>query len=334
MKTRFLLLSLLVCLTIGIKAILAQDTTLPPYRIQVFVDSAFVRAAPASDAKPVASIFEGEVLEAIGRNLNGKWFEVRRSGRATNLGWVSDEFVSNNFTIELLPLTDFNTGMIGSEVITESEFGVFVLQQSVLRDGPLLEASRLGTVPYGVTVPVIERNADASWIYVNYLGSVGWISGFNVRSSSYNLLNIPEGVNLPPPLAADLDIIPPELQFAQAARLRDYLNIQLDMALNLQSFWWSVYTGDILPCNPPAEITEYQYNIEDVRQLPELKRIVPRLDTGVESLNASIATLQICGALEVDDVISARNAAINAKIIFQAGIGRLDDVEVNVIGDR
>lgn len=334
MKTRFLLLSLLVCLTLGIPVAFAQDKPLPPYRIQVFVDSAFVRAVPASDAQPVASIFEGEVLEAVGRNLNGKWFEVRRPGRATNLGWISDEFVSNNFTIELLPLTDFTTGMVGSEVITESEFGVFVLQQSVLRDGPLLEGGHLGTVPYGVTLPVIERNADASWIKINYLGSVGWISGFNVRSSSYNLLNIPEGANLPPPLAADLSIIPPELQLAQAARLRDYLNVQLMMALNLQSFWWSVYTGDILPCNPPAEITEYVYNIEDVRQLPELKRIVPRLDTGVESLNASIATLQICGALEVTDVISARNAAINAKVIFQAGIGRLDDVEVNVIGDR
>ena len=86
--------------------------------------------------------------------------------------------------------------------------------------------------------------------------------------------------------------------------------------------------------NPPAAITDYQYNIEDVRQLPELKRIVPRLDSAVESLNASIATLQICGALESKDVISARNAAINAKVIFQAGMDNLDNVEINVIGNR
>ena len=330
-KTRLVILIWISCLMMIVTADAQDVSTLPPYRIQVFVDSAFVRATPSADAKPVASIFEGNILEAVGRNLDGRWFEVRRPGRATNLGWVSDEFVSKNFTIELLPLTDSTTGIIGSESIADTGYGVFVQQESTLRDGPLLEAGRLGVVPYGVTVPVIERNADASWLHINYLGNVGWISGFNVRISAYNLLEIPEGLNLPAPLAANLTIIPPELQFAQAARLRTYLDTQLAMAVNLESFWWSVYRREVMPCDPPAAITEYQYNIEDVRELPELNRIVPRLDTGVESLNTSIDTLQICGALDRDDVISARNAAINAKVLFQAGLGNLDNLEKNII---
>jgi hypothetical protein len=331
MKIRLIILISISCLTMVITAA-AQDThALPPYRIQVFVDSAFVRDAPSADATPVASVFEGNILEAVGRNADGRWFEVRRPGRMTNLGWVSDEFVSKNFTIELLPLTDLTTGVTGASAIPDTGFGVFVQQESTLRDGPLLEAARLGIVPYGVTVPVIERNADASWVHINYLGNVGWISGFNVRISAFNLLEIPEGLNLPAPLSANLPIIPPELQFAQAAHLRAYLDVQLAMAVNLESFWWSVYLREVMPCDPPSAITEYQYNINDVRELPELKRIVPRLDTGVESLNASIATLQICGALEGKDVISARNAATNAKVIFQAGLGNLDNLEENII---
>jgi hypothetical protein len=331
MKTRIFFL-LLMTGFFAIAQAAAQDITgLPPYRIQVFIDSAFVRAAPNTEAQPVASIFEGDVLEAIGRNADGHWFEVRRPGRATNLGWVSDEFVSKNFTIELLPLTDFTTGVTGVDAIVVADYGVFVQQQSALRDGPSLEAARLGTVPYGVTVPVIERNQDASWLHINYLGSVGWISGFNVRTSAYNILDVPEGENLPPPLAVNLPIIPPELQFAQAARLREYLDEQVAIATSLEAFWWAVYLREIMPCNPPAEIANYVYDINDVRELPELKRIVPRLDTGVENLNASIAVLQICGALEVEDVVVARNAAINAKVIFVAGVGRLDDLEQNII---
>lgn len=330
-KPRLIVLIFSLLMTVFMTAAAQDEIALPPYRIQVFVDSAFVRAAPSADAKPVASIFEGNILEAVGRNVDGHWFEVRRPGHANNLGWVSDEFVSKNFTIELLPLSDSVTGVTGATTIVDSGYGVFVQQESTLRDGPLLEGGRLGVVPYGVIVPVIERNADASWLHINYLGNVGWISGFNVRISAYNLLEIPEGKNLPAPLAANLPIIPPELQFAQAARLREYLNIQVEMAVNLESFWEAVYQREIMPCNPPAEITEYQYDIEDVRELPELKRIVPRLDTGVASLNTSIATLQICGALEGEDVISARNAATNAKIIFQTGLDNLDNLEANII---
>src|SRR5262245_37450540 len=183
-RPRLTVLIFSLLMTVFMTAAAQDETTLPPYRIQVFVDSAFVRAAPSANAKPVASIFEGNILEAVGRNLDGHWFEVRRPGRATNLGWVSDEFVSKNFTIELLPLTDSTTGMIGTEAVADTGYGVFVQQESTLRDGPLLEAGRLSVVPYGVTVPVIERNADASWLHINYLGNVGWISGFNVRISA------------------------------------------------------------------------------------------------------------------------------------------------------
>ncbi|MBZ0280669.1 MAG: SH3 domain-containing protein [Anaerolineae bacterium] len=301
------------------------------FTVQVFVDSAFAHLAPESSALASASIFEGDILEAVGRNVDGTWFEVRRPGRAYKLGWVSDEFVSKDFSIELLPLTDSVTGVTGPTPIVDSGYGVFVQQESVLRGSPSLTGARVGVVPYGVTVPAIERNQDASWIYVNYLGTAGWISGFNVRRDRLDTLAIPEGTNLPPLETLIVEIIPPEIQLAQVEALRTYINQQLAIARSLESFWWNVFQGEVMPCNPPSEITDYIYDAGDQRELPELGRIVPRLSDGVESLNGSIGVLQNCGALVTNDVLAARNAAINAKVIFSAGLGQLANLEENVI---
>lgn len=300
------------------------------FTVQVFVDSAFAHLAPEPSALASASLFEGDILEAVGRNADGTWFEVRRPGRAYKLGWVSDDFVNKNFSIELLPLTDSVTGVVGTAIV-DSGYGVFVQQESVLRSSPSLTGTRVGVVPYGVTLPAIERNQDASWIFVNYVGMTGWISGFNVRRDNMNTMDIPEGANLPALETLIVEIIPPEVQLAQVEALRTYLNEQLVIARSLESFWWNVFQGEIMPCDPPSEITDYIYDANDQRELPELGRIVPRLGVGVESLNSSIATLQNCGALVTDDVLSARNAAINAKVIFSAGLGQLVNLEENVI---
>src|SRR4051794_14891073 len=94
--------------------------------VQVLVDSAFTRVVPLADAKPAASVFEGDLLEAIGRNADGTWFEVRRRGHTNNLGWISIKMVSNNFNIEFLPLADAITGVTGSDKIADTNFGAYV----------------------------------------------------------------------------------------------------------------------------------------------------------------------------------------------------------------
>jgi hypothetical protein len=76
--------------------IVAQDSP-KPFTMVVQVDSAFVHAAPAEDAERIASVFEDNKLEAVGRNLDGTWFEVRRPGRLTNLGWIFNKMVDWDF---------------------------------------------------------------------------------------------------------------------------------------------------------------------------------------------------------------------------------------------
>ncbi|MBA3868551.1 MAG: SH3 domain-containing protein [Anaerolineae bacterium] len=215
--------ALFIMCCVGLLPAAANDDSAPlVQQVQVFVDSAFTRVVPLPDAKPTASVFEGDVLEAIGRNADGTWFEVRRRNHAYSLGWISTKMVSNNFNIEFLPLTDSTTGITGSDPIVESNFAAYINIESALRGGPFAKSPRIGIVPFGVVIPVMARNWDATRIQVNYLGVAGWVSASNLRPS-YDFMQIPVAPGLPPPQNLEVQVIPPEIQLAQLNRLRDYL---------------------------------------------------------------------------------------------------------------
>ena len=128
-------------------------------------------------------------------------------------------------------------------------------------------------------------------------------------------------------------VIPPEIQQAQIDRLRAFIIKQRDVAAVLEGFWWDVFRGAVKPCEPPAAIAEYNYGDQDVRELPELDRLVPRVMDGIAAMNESIKTLAICGVLSPDLVVAARNDAINAKGILNAELERLKNIE-DIVQDR
>ncbi len=68
-----------------------------------------------------------------------------------------------------------------------------------------------------------------------------------------------------------------------------------------------------------------------MRQLPELQRFAPRMNQGVGYLNDSITPLRDCGMITPEAVSAARVDAINARTIFSATLGALDNLEENVI---
>ena len=304
----------------------ASVDVLETIRADVQVESAFVRALPSQDAEPTTSVFEDEILEIVGRNLDGFWFEVRRPGRMTNLGWIFNEMLDWDFNPEALPLTDFTTGLVGEPLEGDPGYAVFLLENANLRRLPLIGEARVGLVPISSTVPVLLRNQDGSWVYVNYLGTEGWISNYSTRPIP-NVLDIPIAPGLPPLPTADIVIIPPEIQQAQLDRIREYVIVQRDFSANLSAFWYTVSNGTTMPCTPPPFVQDYLYSAQDVRELPELQRYVPRLGTANFYLNTSIELLTICGAFDVDVIRVARNNAINAQNIYDATLGFLDNVQ-------
>lgn len=321
---RLILLALSAMMAVSIVTAQSSNTGI------VNADSAFARVVPDFDAEPSASLFEDERVEIVGRNLDGLWFLVRRPARLNTLGWMFHELLDYELLPETLPLMDLSTGVIGPTPLTEAPaFGGYLLAEAILRDSPSRGGARLRTVPVLRTVPITARNNDASWLKVNYLGHEGWISGFVIRKLP-DVMSIPEAQGIPPSELPPVVVIPIEIQQAQIDRLRQFTTEHRAYAHNLELFWWSVFRGEIMPCSAPPEITDYPYTTQDVVELPELGRYAPQLHDATTYLNTSREALLVCGVVRPDDVYSARNSAINAKVIYDATLQRLDVLEDDI----
>lgn len=309
-----------------IAGVAAQD--IQNNRVTVLVESAIVRALPTEDAPMAASVYKDQVLEPIGRSLDGKWLEVQRPGRLTSLGWIFDEMVEfpDGFRPERLPLTDLTTGLLGPTPLqADPGFAAYVNEEVALRDQPFGEGNRIINVPIGVIVAVLERDSQSQWLHINYLGYEGWIAAFTVRRVP-NLASVPVS-----PLRSakqiEILIIPPEVQLAQLQRMRDYIQPQLDMAINLEYFWTRVVNGEIQPCTPPGFSLDFTYSRQDLRELPEIGRYAPRINNATTYVNESIAAFQRCGVLSAKDALNAQADAINARIIYQEALSAIADTE-------
>jgi len=331
MKTLSIKLLLTLSLLLAVGFARAQEQEADPFTARVKVDSAFARIAPSEDAEAAASLFRDDRVEVVSRSLDGSWFEVRRPGRLTNLGWVFNKMLDWDFLPENLPLGDLVTGLTGPTPLTAAPaFAGYLLEGPSLRERPSFKGAVITAIPPLITIPIIERNQNGTWLHVNYLGYDGWIAGFLVRRLP-NLMDIPEAANLPALETIPVVIIPVAIQQAQVDRLRAFTLLHRDLAQVLQNFWWDVFRGAVKPCEPPAAVTEYDYADQDVRELPELQRYTPRLATAIDFLNAAIDPLTICGVLSPDLVGDARDAAINAHIIFDATLEQLVNLEDNII---
>ncbi len=308
------------------------EPTPPPTTGIVDVESAFIRAAPSLDSPLSASAFRDDVLLVVGRNLDGKFFEVARPYRPdASLGWVSIEVIDYEFLPEQLPLTDIETGVQGDNPLASPvDYGVFVNEGVALRTLPSVQlGDRQLNIPPNVVVPVLGRYRDGEWLLVNYLGTEGWIVGFATRQRE-DILTVPEIVGILPAEAEvsfQTEIISPEVQMAQLERARDYATSRTNLAREVEAFWWLVQQGEVMPCDPPPAVEAYFLSTRDVIELPELDRYIPRMNEGVDLLNESVDVLGQCGVIDPFVVVEARNNAINAKVILDNTLVQLDNLE-------
>src|SRR5215204_5631269 len=160
-------LILVLVLTLLFGMVDAQDGG---FTALVTAESAHVRAEPIETSDSVASLFEGDDLLIVGRNLDGTWFEVRRPGRLSNLGWVDASLLHREFHAEALPMTDTATGMVGDTPVNRDPgFAAFILRETEMRQLPFNGRRMDRIIPVDVTVPVRGRNQNGSWLLVNYL---------------------------------------------------------------------------------------------------------------------------------------------------------------------
>lgn len=306
------------------------------FRMTVDPDSAVIRAVPSLDGDFVASAFRRDVLLAVGRNLDGTWFLVQRPSRMTTLGWISRTVVDYDFMLETLPLMDFTSGAIGDYILTQDTgFSAFTLAEVNLRVQPIDGETIITRAPFGVVLPILERDRQGAWFFVNYLGTNGWVNGINLRGVDVdNFEAIPISSNLPNIPTASTLIIPLTIQLSEIQEFRDYLTAQNSFAGQLADFWNQVLDFEVMPCQPPDFVNNYLYTRDDERAFPELEYLVPRLDTATEFVNDAIDAMYECGVKRTQIVLDAKNAALNAGIIYSATLASIDSIQTRITANR
>ncbi|MEL7436808.1 MAG: SH3 domain-containing protein, partial [Chloroflexota bacterium] len=250
----------------------------------VSVESAFVRAAPDLNSDSIASVFERDTLEIIGRNADGLWFEVRRPNRTFSLGWISAALLDLDFFPETLPMTDATTGVIGEQAIPIEHTAVYLVAEANIRAAPEFGSEILVVAPLGAILPATGRDSGLTWIYVNYRGTIGWVNIVTIRRPPA-LLDLPDiAFELTGIAPLPVVVIPPEVQLSQVQAFRDFVTASRDVASDLVPFWETILEGEIMPCEPPDFVTSYLVTAQDVQELPELNRFVPRYNEGVDLL--------------------------------------------------
>lgn len=319
------MLKKLLCLLIGL--FLISGLSAQPYVLQVIVESAFIRAAPAFDAEAIASVFENDSLIAVGRNIDGEWLEVRRPAYQNKVGWINREVISVTFDIGLLPITDLTTGLVGTQSVIDTGYSVMTISAVPLFTTPDRFSQEIETIPVFRTVPVIGRTPNLQWFQVNYRGNVGWIQQF-LTMSGRDFSEIP----ISPEYAEvtryqAFGNVSKEVQLAQIERFLNYVRPLKETADHVSNYWQLMTIGETLECKPlEPTYTYYATTPNDIREFPELRHQERLVKLGVDDLNTSITAMRPCGIRLQNEIRVAYAKALNAAGIFEMLIKRMEEL--------
>lgn len=320
----------LIVVFMGLLTVRAQG--LPEYTLQVVVDSAFLRAAPAQDAPAVSSVFENDSLVAVGRNVDGEWLQVKRPGSRDAAGWIARKLVLFTFEVGRLPITDLTTGVTGSTPVVDTGTAVLTAGEVIQHSAPERSAPQVGIIPMLRTIPVVERTPNNQWLKVNYRGTVGWVAVFLVvTSADLNAVPISPEYAADPQYAA-YEIIPPDVQLAQADRLLAYIQSVGETAAGVANYWRMLSRGETMLCNPPGDAAYFVMTARDLVELPELRRQERNLQQAVDDLNAAIDAMRRCGVYRQFEIREAYSKALNAQALLRVVAQRMENVRKQIGG--
>ena len=311
---------ILVLSNFMLRGIPAAAQEMPYLPAQIAVESAFLRAAPSADASSVASVFRGDSLNVVGRNVDGSWFQIARPE-----GWISRRTLIFTFDPLLLPLTDVTTGVDGETPVVDSGFAVQVIDDTALYVSPERNAAINAEIPIYALLPALERTPDNQWIAVNYRGIIGWLPQFLTRHTfAVSALPI-SAAYTDDPRYPQVVVIPVETQLAQIDRLLSFIEPLDRLADGIASYWDGLRSGQILECRPFTEtLPYYPISDQDRIELPELRQQERLLRQAVGDLNAALLPTQSCGIVISVDFNAAYADANNARTIFRLVRRRMD----------
>lgn len=142
-----------------------------------------VRSEPTISGVILTKITRNQVYSVVGKNAESTWFKLNVNGQQ---GWASGAF---------LTVTDANAVPVVDTAPVSVNPNDVLVRNSVrlnFRSGPATSFESLAVIPARTTLKVVGRNADSSWLRVEYDGRQGWVVLNFVQSvTTINFATIP-----------------------------------------------------------------------------------------------------------------------------------------------
>ncbi|MGF1505273.1 MAG: SH3 domain-containing protein, partial [Anaerolineae bacterium] len=185
-----------------------------PCQVQLFtIVNLRIRAQPTTSSQQVGTLAPNVQVPVLARNPQTTWAYIDYNGV---VGWESLSFETVIGDINTVPVVqpggaDPTPPPPGDNPPIDPGAAVSATTTTnvVLRSGPGTNFARVTVVPFNTTVPVLGRNAQNSWVYVEYNNQPGWMAAFLVNIiGDLNAVPVvppegPGGNPTPPPDAPD-----------------------------------------------------------------------------------------------------------------------------------
>ena len=131
-----------------------------------------VRTGPSLQSPILTRIRFSEAYNITGRSTDGNWWQILVNGQA---GWVSAALIDARNATNVPTINfeseapTFSPALTGQTLRTTANL--------LMRSGPTTAFRNIGRIPAGQTAEIIGRNSLATWYYVRFGETIGWVSG-------------------------------------------------------------------------------------------------------------------------------------------------------------
>jgi len=129
------------------------------------------RSGPGAQFSIVATLSGGTELPVIGKAEDGVWFLV--SG-PFGQGWINNEFTVFRGSIDTVPVIHDAVGTLSNPM-------AIISSSATIYAAPGTNFGAIGTLTGPITVPIVARTADNTWLQLNTSLGFGWVLASQVQ---------------------------------------------------------------------------------------------------------------------------------------------------------
>lgn len=129
-------------------------------------DTLNVRTGPNPNAPDIGDLQEGTYVDVQGYNFEGTWAQIRYRGQ---IGWLSAKFLSSGTRTDG-SLTATGPHQVSGIQAGDPDGGL------VARKSPDAKSERLGVLPNGAEIHVVQISPDGKWAQIPFGTQMAWVS--------------------------------------------------------------------------------------------------------------------------------------------------------------